>query len=92
LVVEWFELLAQKRFKEALTILLFSSEELEWTPEILERVIEGYGVLDSDIETLALLHEEWEVDKFEITSLTGRNDKDEIIQEKLMSIEKIFSV
>ncbi|MHB0937723.1 MAG: hypothetical protein ACYDCO_04885 [Armatimonadota bacterium] len=80
LVVEWIELLAQKRFREALAILPYSTEEYHWTPELLQRAIEGYGSPSQDEETISDMCKEWGVDRFEVTTLAGRPDKDEVLR------------
>jgi hypothetical protein len=41
LVVEWHELLAQRRYSEALELLPHSTIEVDWTPELLDEVIRG---------------------------------------------------
>ena len=79
LVVEWSELLAGEQYQEALDMFLHSDEEWNWTSELLGKTVEGYGVPDLDPQTLAWLHEEWEVDRFKIASLEERSDKDRII-------------
>lgn len=79
LVVEWSELLAAKRYRDALDLLPHSDEEVHWTPERLEKVIAGYGVPDSDPDTLRYLLAHHQVSRFEITPLAGRPDRHEII-------------
>ena len=81
LVVEWIELLAQKRFGDALTMLPYSTEEWDWTPELLERAIEGYGCPDLDADTIRLMCENWRVARFEVSTLAGRPDKDMVVEE-----------
>jgi hypothetical protein len=44
LVVEWSELLAKKRFRDA--IAMFEVAEPTMTPILLERVIANYGSID----------------------------------------------
>jgi len=83
LVVEWSELLAQKRFHEALEMFLHADRELAWTPTLLEKTIAGYGVPELDPKTVTMMLENWGVDRFEITTLLGRPDKDEIIHKKI---------
>jgi hypothetical protein len=72
LVVEWSELLAQKRFEDALKMFLVSDEE-EWTPELLEQTIAGYGSPEPYADGR----------HYEVTTLLGRPDRDEIIQQKM---------
>jgi hypothetical protein len=83
LVVEWSELLAQKRFAEALAMFHAAERGTPWTPETLEKVIAGYGVLDPDPPTIEFMLQEHETSRFEITTLLGRADRDEIIREKI---------
>lgn len=79
LVVEWSELLAARRYRDALELLPHSDEECDWTAESLDSVIDGYGVLDPDPETIQGLRDEWGVERFEITPLEGRPDRSEIL-------------
>lgn len=64
LVVEWNRLLSNEQYKEAID--LFSScGEKTWLPEQLEKTISGYGMpCNPDNETLLLLLNEWEVERF----------------------------
>jgi hypothetical protein len=82
-VAEWSELLAQKRYREALDLLPYSTEEYDWTPELLEQIIAGYGVIDPDPDTSKWLLEHHGVPRFEITTLAGRSDCDEIVNTKI---------
>jgi len=43
LVVEWSEMLAAGKFKEALDMFPNGDEEMEWTPESLAFWISNYG-------------------------------------------------
>ena len=79
LVVRWSELLAQKRFADALEMFPHSVEELDWTPETLQDVIAGYGVIGGDAETQQYLLDDHGVERFEITSILSRADRNEII-------------
>jgi hypothetical protein len=79
LVCEWSKLLAAKRYQDALDLFPHSDLELSWTSETLQQVIAGYGVLDEDSEALESLLARHEVPCFEITTLMGRPDRDEII-------------
>jgi hypothetical protein len=87
LVVEWSELLAQKQFQTALEMFLHVERRRAWTPTLLEKTIAGYGVPDLDSKTLSMMLEEWGVERFEITSLFERPDKDELI-EKRMKVDR----
>jgi hypothetical protein len=92
LVVEWSELLAEKRFSDALALFLASPEELEWTADTLERVIAGYGALDQDPKVLQMMHENWEVDRFEVTTLIDREDRDEILEKMNVDRENLYGL
>jgi hypothetical protein len=83
LVVEWSELLAQKRFQEALGLFLHRDGESAWTAQSIERVINGYGVLEPERGVIEELQEMHGVKRFEITTLLGRPDADEIIRDKI---------
>lgn len=43
LVIEWNELLAQEKYKEAFEMFLSENNELNWTPELLESAVYTYG-------------------------------------------------
>lgn len=44
LVIEWNELLAQEKYKEAFEMFLIDeNSELNWTPELLESAVYTYG-------------------------------------------------
>jgi hypothetical protein len=92
LVVEWSELLAQKNYQAALDLLPPGSDGRPWTAELLARAISGYGVLDSDPETLQMLHEEYEVSLFEISSLFDRDDRDEVINRIEVDRENLYGL
>src|SRR4051812_40148243 len=83
LVVEWSELLAEKRFAEALAMFPSVPRGGGWTPETLDKVIAGYGVRDPDPATLAYMLHEHGVTRFEITTLVGRPDRDELVRDKI---------
>ncbi|SCY18374.1 hypothetical protein SAMN05216233_1054 [Desulfoluna spongiiphila] len=61
----------------------FSVEENEWSPELLEKCINGYGVIDGDKETLEFMLDEYEVTEFKISSLIGRDDRDIISNDSI---------
>jgi hypothetical protein len=91
-VVEWHELLAQRRYAEALELLPHSTIEIDWTPKLLDEVIQGYGVLDGDKETLDFLLKHRGVRRFEITTLVGRPDRDEIIAKISVDRQHLFGL
>jgi hypothetical protein len=90
LVVEWSELLAHERYQEALDMFLHSDEEWSWTDDLLRKTVEGYGVPDPEPRAHAWHLEDWGVDRFAITSLMGRADKDQIIAESIQVDRSIF--
>lgn len=83
LIVEWSELLARKEYCVALDMFSYSTEEYAWTPKLLEQIIAGYGVIDPDPDTIKWLLQHHEVPRFEITTLAGRADGNEIINTKI---------
>jgi hypothetical protein len=70
LLAEWNELLAQKRFQDALD--MFPSAEAV-TPGELEAIIAGYGSPDPFPDGR----------RFEVTTLLGRADKDDIVRKRM---------
>jgi hypothetical protein len=92
LVVEWSELLAAKRYQEALELLPPNNED-GWTPAILEQVIRGYGVpADADPETTKQLLAHHKVSQFEITPLAGRPDREAIIAKINVDQKHLFGL
>jgi hypothetical protein len=83
LVVEWSELLAEKRYREALEMFSHCDWEINWTPEALQQVIAGYGVIGPDDDTLGYMLEIHGVPRFEITTLRGRTDYNEILETRI---------
>ena len=83
LVVRWSELLAEERFAEALELFPHSHWELEWTPDTLRAIVRGYGVLEPDGETLKAILARHGVDEFRVTTLVGRADFQEILDDKI---------
>lgn len=92
LVVEWSELLAQKRFAEALAMFLHKDRISPWTPALLEKAIAGYGVPDLDSKTLAMMLEDWKVERFEITTLLGRPDRDQAIKRIAVDRQHLYGL
>jgi hypothetical protein len=72
-VAVWPELLARKRFREALAMFTPSDEEAAWTPELLEETIAGYGLPEPDPDGR----------RFEVTTLSGRPDRDDIVGKRI---------
>ena len=82
LVVEWSELMAARDFDAAYAMLAFDRSEWNWTPELLANTIRGYGIADlheSDPTTLEDILEEWESDELRMTTLNGREDRQQIV-------------
>ena len=93
LVVEWSELLAQRKFLEALE-LLFPENEDEWTPQYLEETIAGYGVPESEpySDSLLSLLAHHGVQRFEITSLAEHPERDEILSRMDVDRENLYGL
>ncbi|MDE7477416.1 MAG: hypothetical protein K2M91_05625 [Lachnospiraceae bacterium] len=78
-LVEWTELMAQERYADALALIpydnLYCYEDNEWTPELLESVVYGYGLAgytrEEILKDFGCL--------YKITSLNDMVDKDEIL-------------
>lgn len=83
LIVEWSELLAEKRFAEALAMFASGNRSITREPDALAKVIAGYGALELDHATLEYMLKEHEVSCFEVTTLLGRPDRDELIRDKI---------
>jgi hypothetical protein len=83
IVVDWVELLAAQKFEEALDACPPSHEELGWSAPLLENVISGYGVADAPAEIISGMAKDHGVDGFRISSLIGRPDAEDIIQNQI---------
>ncbi|MEM7114215.1 MAG: hypothetical protein AAF614_17405 [Chloroflexota bacterium] len=84
LVVEWNELLANQEYQTALEMFPFSTREYDWTPSLLESVINGYGLeANIDSETLNHLLMVHKVARFVITTLIGRADWKDVVENKI---------
>jgi hypothetical protein len=92
LVVEWSELLAQRRYSDALALLPHSTEEIDWTPDLLKEAISTYGAIGGDRETTDNLLAYHRVSSFEITTLLGRPDSAEIIADIDVDREHLFGL
>jgi hypothetical protein len=73
LVVEWSELLADGRFADALNMFPNAGDPTVRTPELLARVIAGYGVTEPSPCGKV----------FAVTTLRGRPDADDLIRHKI---------
>jgi len=76
LVIEWNELLAQERYKEALEMFLIDESNV-WTPELLESAIYGYGCPGYTREEA---EKEFGSADYKITSIFDHPDCDKIIE------------
>lgn len=77
LVVEWNELLAQEKYKEALEMFsLAENSELKWTPQLLESAVYTYGCPGYTREEA---EKEFGVADYKVTSILENPDRDKII-------------
>lgn len=79
LVVEWNELLAAENYQQALALFPHADQEYDWTPELLQACVKGYGVPDCDEDTRQMMLEEFATDQFKVGSLLARDDAQELI-------------
>lgn len=78
LVIEWNELLAQEKYKEALEMFLINEDnELDWTPELLESAVYGYGCPGHTKEEA---EKEFGSADYKVTSVLDNPNRDEIIE------------
>ena len=77
LVIEWNELLAQEKYKEALEMFLAENYELDWTPELLESAVYTYGCPGYTREEA---EREFGSSDYKVTSILENPDKDKIIE------------
>lgn len=78
LVIEWNELLAQEKYKEALEMFLVDeNSELDWTPELLESAVYGYGCPGYTREEA---EKEFGSADYKVTSVLDNPNRDEIIE------------
>lgn len=79
LLIEWTELLAQERYKEALEMFLIDKNiELDWTPELLESAVFTYGCPGYTREEA---EREFGSADYKVTSLQDSPDKQQIIMD-----------
>lgn len=77
LLIEWTELLAQERYKEALEMFLIDKNiEWDWTPELLESAVFTYGCPGYTREEA---EREFGSADYKVTSLQDSPDKQQII-------------
>ena len=77
LVIEWNELLAQEKYKEAFEMFPAENNELDWTPELLESAVYTYGCPGYTREEA---EREFGSSDYKITSILENADKDKIIE------------
>ncbi len=78
LVIEWNELLAQEKYKEALEMFLIDeNNELDWTPELLESAVYGYGCPGYTREEA---EKEFGSADYKVTSILDNPNRDKIIE------------
>ena len=77
LVIEWNELLAQEKYKEAFEMFPAESNELVWTPELLESAVYTYGCPGYTREDA---EREFGSSDYKVTSILENPDKDKIIE------------
>lgn len=77
LVIEWNELLAQEKFKEAFEMFPAENNELDWTPELLESAVYTYGCPGYTREEA---EREFGSSDYKVTSILENPDKDKIIE------------
>lgn len=77
LVIVWNELLAQEKYKEAFEMFLVAeNNELDWTPELLESAVYGYGCPGYTREEA---EKEFGSSDYKVTSILQNPDRDKII-------------
>lgn len=76
LVIEWSELLAVEKYEEALSMFFSDNLEGEWTSDLLEQAIYGYGVIGYTREEIK---EMFGPEDYKITSILDNKEKDKII-------------
>ena len=77
LVIEWNELLAQEKYKEAFEMFPAENNELDWTPELLESAVYTYGC---PVYTREESEREFGSSDYKVTSILENPDKGKIIE------------
>ena len=77
LVIEWNELLAQEKYREAFEMFPVENNELDWTPELLESAVYTYGCPGYTREEA---EREFGSSDYKVTSILENPDKDKIIE------------
>lgn len=73
---EWNELLAVEKYEEAISMFLSDNLEVDWTPELLEQAVYGYGVIGYTREEIK---EMFGSEDYKITSILDNKEKDKIM-------------
>ncbi len=76
LVIEWNELLAQEKYKEALEMFLIDESHV-WTPELLESAVYGYGCPGYTREEAK---KEFGSADYKVTSIFDNPNRDKILE------------
>lgn len=76
LIIEWNELLAVEKYEEALSLFHSDNLEVEWTPNLLEQAIYGYGIIGYTREEIK---EMFGPEDYKITSIIDNKEKEKII-------------
>ena len=77
LVIEWNELLAQEKYREAMEMFMLAEDtELDWTPELLESAVYGYGCPGYTREEA---EKEFGSSDYKVTSVFENPDREKII-------------
>ena len=86
LLEEWTERLAEENYEEALRMFLIDAQSGDWTPELLESAVYGYGCAGYSREDAALLFGRAD---HKVTSLKDSPYREEIL--KAMDISSSYS-
>ncbi|GCD12532.1 hypothetical protein [Clostridium tagluense] len=76
LIIEWNELLAVEKYEEALSMFPSDNLEVEWTSDLLEQAVYGYGVIGYTREEIK---EMFGSEDYKITSIFDNKEKDKIM-------------
>ena len=77
LVIEWNELLAQEKYREAMEMFMLAEDnELDRTPELLESAVYGYGCSDYTREEA---EKEFGSSDYKVTSILENPDREKLL-------------
>lgn len=76
LLIEWTEFLANGEYTEAFEMFLSYNDEIEWTPEMLESAVYGYGCPGLTKEEA---EKQFGSSDYRVTSLWNNPDRDRIL-------------